>query len=47
MINTKVQEKLCTELTEPVQALEFAIALEEGVKSQESVWFTNARIVKA
>ena len=32
MNNKKVQEKLCTELKEPDQALEFALALEEGIQ---------------
>ena len=36
MNNKKVQEKLCTEPREPEQALEFAIAFEEGVKRQKS-----------
>ena len=36
MGNKKVQEKLCTEPKEPEQALEFAIAYEEGVKRQKS-----------
>ena len=36
MYNKKVQEKLCTEPREPEQALEFAIAFEEGVKRQKS-----------
>ena len=36
MNNKKVQEKLCTEPREPEQALEFAIAFEEGVKRQRS-----------
>ena len=36
MNNKKVQEKLCTEPREPDQALEFAIAFEEGVKRQKS-----------
>ena len=35
MNNKKVQEKLCTEPKEPEQALEFAIAFEEGVKRQK------------
>ena len=35
MNNKKVQEKLCTEPREPDQALEFAIAFEEGVKRQK------------
>ena len=34
MCNKKVQEKLCTEPKEPDQALEFAIAFEEGIKTQ-------------
>ena len=36
MNNKKVQGKLCTEPKEPDQALEFAIALEEGVKRQKA-----------
>ena len=36
MNNKKVQEKLCTEPREPEQALDFAIAFEEGVKRQRS-----------
>ena len=32
----KVQEKICTEPKEPEQALEFAIAFEEGIKRQTS-----------
>ena len=36
MSNKKVQEKLCTETKEPDQALDFAIAYEEGVKRQKS-----------
>ena len=36
MNNKKVQEKLCTEPREQEQALEFAIAFEEGVKRQKS-----------
>ena len=36
MNNKKVQEKLCTEPKEPDQALEFAIAFEEGVKRQKA-----------
>ena len=36
MNNRKVQEKLCTEPKEPDQALEFAIAFEEGVKRQKA-----------
>ena len=36
MTNKKVQEKLCTEPKEPEQALEFAIAFEEGIKRQKS-----------
>ena len=36
MNNKKVQEKLCIEPREPYQALEFAIAFEEGVKRQKS-----------
>ena len=36
MNNKKVQEKLCTEPKEPEQALEFAIAFEEGVKRQKA-----------
>ena len=35
-MNKKVQEKLCTEAKEPGQALEFAIAFEEGVKRQKA-----------
>ena len=36
MNNKKVQEKLCTEPKEPDQALNFAIAFEEGVKRQKA-----------
>ena len=36
MSNKKVQEKLCTEPTEPDQTLEFANAFEEGVKRQKA-----------
>ena len=36
MNNKKVQEKLCTESKEPDQALDFAIAFEEGVKRQKA-----------
>ena len=36
MNNKKVHEKLCTEPTEPDQALEFAFAFEEGVKRQKA-----------
>ena len=36
MTNKKVQEKLCTDSKEPEQALEFAIAFEEGIKRQKS-----------
>ena len=36
MSNKKVQEKLCTEPKEPDQALDFAIAYEEGVKRQKT-----------
>ena len=36
MNNKKVQEKLCTEPKEPDQALEFAIAYEEGVERQKA-----------
>ena len=36
MNNKKVRKKLCTELKEPDQALEFAIAFEEGVKRQKA-----------
>ena len=36
MNNKKVQEKLCTEPKEPDQALDFAIAFEEGVKRQKA-----------
>ena len=36
MNNKKVQEKLCTEHKESDQALEFAIAFEEGVKRQRA-----------
>ena len=35
MSKKKVQEKLCTEPKEPDQALDFAIAFEEGVKRQK------------
>ena len=34
--NKKTQEKLCTEPNEPDQALEFAIAFEEGIKRQNA-----------
>ena len=34
MSNKKVQEKLCTEPKEPDQAMDSAIAYEEGVKRQ-------------
>ena len=34
--NKKVQENLCREPKEPDQALEFAIAFEEGVKRQKA-----------
>ena len=40
MTNKKVQEKLCTEPKEPEQALEFAIAFEEGIKRQKSYGIT-------
>ena len=36
MNNKKVQEKLCTEPKEPDQALEIAIAFEDGVKRQKA-----------
>ena len=36
MSNKKVQEKLCTEPKEPDQALESAIAYEEGIKRQKT-----------
>ena len=36
MNKKKVQEKLCTEPKEPDQALDFAIAFEEGVKRQKA-----------
>ena len=36
MSNQKVQEKLCTEPKEPDQALDFAIAFEEGIKKQKA-----------
>ena len=36
MISEKVQEKLCIEPKEPDQALEFAIAFQEGVKRQKA-----------
>ena len=36
MSNKKVREKLCTEPKEPDQALEFAIAFEDGVKRQKA-----------
>ena len=36
MSNKKVEEKLCTEPKEPDQALEFAIAFDEGVKRQNA-----------
>ena len=36
MSNKKVQEKLCTEPKEPDQALDFAIAYEEGVIRQKT-----------
>ena len=36
MNKKKVQEKLCTEPKEPDQALEVAIAFEEGVKRQKA-----------
>ena len=36
MNNKKVQEKLCTETKEPGQALELAIAFEEGVNRQKA-----------
>ena len=36
MSNKKGQEKLCTETKEPNQALEFAIAFEEGIKRQKA-----------
>ena len=36
MNNKKVQEKLCTEPKEPEQALEFALAYEEGIQRQKA-----------
>ena len=36
MSNKKVQEKLCKEPKEPDQALDFAIAFEEGVRRQKA-----------
>ena len=40
MTYKKVQEKLCPEPKEPEQALEFAIAFEEGIKRQKSYGIT-------
>ena len=46
MNNRKVQEMLCTEPKEPDQALEFAIAFEEGVKSRNAYGTQIADIPK-
>ena len=41
-----MQEKLCTEAHEPDQALEFAIAFEEGVERQKPYGLQTAEIPK-
>ena len=42
MANKQVQEKLCTELKEtPAEALQFAIAFEDGLKLQKSYGYIN------
>ena len=43
MTNKKVQEKLCTEPKEPEQALEVAIAFEEGIKNKKAEKLRNAK----
>ena len=46
MTNKKIQEKLCAEPKEPEQALEFAIAFQEGTKMQKSYGTQNTDTLK-